>query len=87
VDLRSSRRKFPIANHSRKADAEGKHKKQSGGTASSAFAASKMEPIERGKRGVRGRRFSVAPFRGLDSSVEKGIRDAARAAISLGFRR
>ena len=71
-----------------KADAEGKHKKQSGGHGQFGVCRVKMEPIERGK----GIEFVDDVFGGAIPknwipSVEKGIRDMAfKIAGSLAFK-
>jgi elongation factor G len=69
-----------------KADAEGKHKKQSGGHGQFGVCRIKMEPIERGK----GIEFVDDIFGGSIPknwipSVEKGIRDAAARGYLAGF--
>jgi elongation factor G len=69
-----------------KADAEGKHKKQSGGHGQFGVCRIKMEPIERGK-GVEfvDDVFGGAIPRNWIPSVEKGIRDAAARGFLAGF--
>ena len=69
-----------------KADAEGKHKKQSGGHGQFGVCRVKFEPIERGK----GIEFIDDIFGGSIPknwipSVEKGIRDAAARGFLAGF--
>ena len=69
-----------------KADAEGKHKKQSGGHGQFGVARIKMEPLPRGK----GIEFVDDIFGGAIPhnwipSVEKGIRDAAERGYLAGF--
>jgi elongation factor G len=69
-----------------KADAEGKHKKQSGGHGQFGVCRIKMEPIERG----RGIEFVDDIFGGSIPknwipSVEKGIRDSAARGYLAGF--
>ena len=69
-----------------KADAEGKHKKQSGGHGQFGVCRVKMEPIERGK----GIEFVDDVFGGAIPknwipSVEKGIRDSAARGYLAGF--
>jgi elongation factor G len=69
-----------------KADAEGKHKKQSGGHGQFGVCRVKMEPIERGK----GIEFVDDIFGGSIPknwipSVEKGIRDSAARGYLAGF--
>jgi elongation factor G len=69
-----------------KADAEGKHKKQSGGHGQFGVCRIKMEPIERGK----GIEFVDDIFGGSIPknwipSVEKGIRDSAARGYLAGF--
>src|SRR5207248_4660829 len=69
-----------------KADAEGKHKKQSGGHGQFGVCRVKMEPIERGK-GVEfvDDVFGGAIPKNWIPSVEKGIRDAAARGYLAGF--
>ena len=69
-----------------KADAEGKHKKQSGGHGQFGVCRIKMEPVERGK-GVEfvDDVFGGAIPRNWIPSVEKGIRDAAARGYLAGF--
>ena len=69
-----------------KADAEGKHKKQSGGHGQFGVCRVKFEPIERGK----GIEFVDDVFGGAIPknwipSVEKGLRDAAARGFLAGF--
>ena len=73
-----------------KADAEGKHKKQSGGHGQFGVCRIKMEPIERGK----GVEFVDDIFGGsipgqyvpaVEKGVERGIRDAAARGYLAGF--
>ncbi|MBZ5526968.1 MAG: elongation factor G [Acidobacteriia bacterium] len=69
-----------------KADAEGKHKKQTGGHGQFGVCRIKMEPIERGK----GIEFVDDVFGGAIPknwipSVEKGIRDSAARGYLAGF--
>ncbi|HYL64817.1 MAG TPA: elongation factor G [Candidatus Methylomirabilis sp.] len=69
-----------------KADAEGKHKKQSGGHGQFGVCRIKMEPIERGK----GIEFVDDIFGGSIPknwipSVERGIRDSAARGYLAGF--
>jgi elongation factor G len=69
-----------------KADAEGKHKKQSGGHGQFGVARIKMEPLPRGK----GVEFVDDIFGGAIPhnwipSVERGIRDAAERGYLAGF--
>jgi len=69
-----------------KADAEGKHKKQSGGHGQFGVCRVKFEPIERGK----GIEFVDDVFGGAIPnnwipSVEKGLRDAAARGYLAGF--
>jgi elongation factor G len=69
-----------------KADAEGKHKKQSGGHGQFGVCRIKMEPAERGK-GIEfvDDVFGGAIPRNWIPSVEKGIRDAAARGYLAGF--
>src|SRR6202049_3127689 len=69
-----------------KADAEGKHKKQSGGHGQFGLCRIKMEPLPRGK----GIEFVDDVFGGAIPknwipSVEKGVRDAAERGFLAGF--
>src|SRR6201987_5895869 len=69
-----------------KADAEGKHKKQSGGHGQFGVCRVKMEPVERGK-GVEfvDDVFGGAIPRNWIPSVERGIREAAARGYLAGF--
>jgi len=69
-----------------KADAEGKHKKQSGGHGQFGVCRVKFEPIERG-RGIDfvDDIFGGAIPKNWIPSVEKGIRDAAARGYLAGF--
>jgi elongation factor G len=69
-----------------KADAEGKHKKQSGGHGQFGVCRIKMEPIERGK-GIDfvDDIFGGAIPKNWIPSVEKGIRDSAARGYLAGF--
>src|ERR1700756_3455264 len=69
-----------------KADAEGKHKKQSGGHGQFGVCRIKMEPVERGK-GIEfvDDVFGGAIPRNWIPSVERGIRDAAARGYLAGF--
>jgi elongation factor G len=87
VDLTLKPPKVPYRETIRgKADAEGKHKKQSGGHGQFGVCRVKMEPIERGK----GVEFVDDIFGGSIPknwipSVEKGIRDSAARGYLAGF--
>jgi elongation factor G len=87
VDLTLKPPKVPYRETIRgKADAEGKHKKQSGGHGQFGVCRIKMEPIERGK----GIEFVDDIFGGSIPhnwipSVERGIRDAAARGYLAGF--
>jgi elongation factor G len=87
VDLTLKPPKVPYRETIRgKADAEGKHKKQTGGHGQFGVCRIKMEPIERGK----GVEFVDDVFGGAIPnnwipSVEKGIRDAAARGFLAGF--
>jgi elongation factor G len=87
VDLTLKPPKVPYRETIRgKADAEGKHKKQSGGHGQFGVCRIKMEPTERGK----GIEFVDDIFGGSIPknwipSVEKGIRDAAARGYLCGF--
>ena len=87
VDLTLKPPKVPYRETIRgKADAEGKHKKQSGGHGQFGVCRVKMEPIERGK----GIEFVDDVFGGAIPknwipSVEKGIRDSAARGYLAGF--
>src|SRR6266436_4587720 len=87
VDLTLKPPKVPYRETIRgKADAEGKHKKQSGGHGQFGVCRIKMEPIERGK-GVEfvDDVFGGAIPKNWIPSVEKGIRDAAARGYLAGF--
>src|SRR5579859_4465603 len=87
VDLTLKPPKVPYRETIRgKADAEGKHKKQSGGHGQFGVCRIKMEPIERGK-GVEfvDDVFGGAIPRNWIPSVEKGIRDSAARGFLAGF--
>jgi elongation factor G len=87
VDLALKPPKVPYRETIRgKADAEGKHKKQTGGHGQFGVCRIKMEPIERGK----GVEFVDDIFGGAIPhnwipSVEKGIRDSAARGYLAGF--
>src|ERR1700675_1662261 len=87
VDLTLKPPKVPYRETIRgRADAEGKHKKQSGGHGQFGVCRIKMEPTERGK----GIEFVDDIFGGSIPknwipSVEKGIRDAAARGYLAGF--
>src|SRR5579871_5440785 len=87
VDLTLKPPKVPYRETIRgKADAEGKHKKQSGGHGQFGVCRIKMEPVERGK-GVEfvDDVFGGAIPRNWIPSVERGIRDAAARGYLAGF--
>jgi elongation factor G len=87
VDLTLKPPKVPYRETIRgKADAEGKHKKQSGGHGQFGVCRIKMEPAERGK-GIEfvDDVFGGAIPRNWIPSVEKGIRDAAARGYLAGF--
>jgi elongation factor G len=69
-----------------KADAEGKHKKQSGGHGQFGVCRVKFEPLERGK-GVEfvDDVFGGAILKNWIPSVERGIREAAARGFLAGF--
>src|SRR6201993_609873 len=87
VDLTLKPPKVPYRETIRgKADAEGKHKKQSGGHGQFGVCRVKFEPVERGK----GIEFVDDVFGGAIPknwipSVEKGIREAAARGFLAGF--
>ena len=87
VDLTLKPPKVPYLETIRgKADAEGKHKKQTGGHGQFGVCRIKMEPVERGK----GIEFVDDVFGGAIPknwipSVEKGIRDSAARGYLAGF--
>src|SRR5712675_74342 len=87
VDLTLKPPKVPYRETIRgKADAEGKHKKQSGGHGQFGVCRIKMEPVERGK----GIEFVDDVFGGAIPknwipSVERGIREAAARGYLAGF--
>ena len=87
VDLTLKPPKVPYRETIRgKADAEGKHKKQTGGHGQFGVCRIKMEPVERGK----GVEFVDDIFGGSIPknwipSVEKGIRDSAARGYLAGF--
>jgi elongation factor G len=87
VDLTLKPPKVPYRETIRgKADAEGKHKKQSGGHGQFGVCRIKMEPVERGK-GIEfvDDVFGGAIPRNWIPSVERGIRDAAARGYLAGF--
>jgi elongation factor G len=87
VDLTLKPPKVPYRETIRgKADAEGKHKKQSGGHGQFGVCRVKMEPIERGK-GIEfvDDIFGGAIPKNWIPSVEKGIRDSAARGYLAGF--
>jgi elongation factor G len=87
VDLTLKPPKVPYRETIRgKADAEGKHKKQSGGHGQFGVCRVKFEPIERGK-GIEfvDDIFGGAIPKNWIPSVEKGIRDAAARGYLAGF--
>ncbi len=87
VDLTLKPPKVPYRETIRgKADAEGKHKKQSGGHGQFGVCRVKFEPIERGK-GIEfvDDVFGGAIPRNWIPSVEKGIRDTAARGFLAGF--
>jgi elongation factor G len=87
VDLTLKPPKVPYRETIRgKADAEGKHKKQSGGHGQFGVCRVKFEPIERGK-GIEfvDDVFGGAIPRNWIPSVEKGIRDTAIRGHLAGF--
>ncbi|MBS1842643.1 MAG: elongation factor G [Acidobacteria bacterium] len=87
VDLTLKPPKVPYRETIRgKADAEGKHKKQSGGHGQFGVCRVKFEPVERGK-GIEfvDDVFGGAIPRNWIPSVEKGIRDTAIRGFLAGF--
>jgi elongation factor G len=87
VDLTLHPPKVPYRETIRaKADAEGKHKKQTGGHGQFGVARIRMEPLPRG-RGVEfvDDVFGGAIPKNWIPSVEKGIRDAAERGYLAGF--
>lgn len=87
VDLTLKPPKVPYRETIRgKADAEGKHKKQSGGHGQFGVCRVKFEPIERGK-GIEfvDDVFGGAIPRNWIPSVERGIREAAARGYLAGF--
>ncbi|GAC1637388.1 MAG: hypothetical protein NVS9B14_17270 [Candidatus Acidiferrum sp.] len=87
VDLTLKPPKVPYRETIRgKADAEGKHKKQSGGHGQFGVCRVKFEPLERGK-GIEfvDDVFGGAIPRNWIPSVEKGIRDTAIRGYLAGF--
>ena len=87
VDLTLKPPKVPYRETIRgKADAEGKHKKQSGGHGQFGVCRVKMEPIERGK-GIEfvDDIFGGAIPKNWIPSVERGIREAAARGYLAGF--
>jgi elongation factor G len=87
VDLTLKPPKVPYRETIRgKADAEGKHKKQSGGHGQFGVCRVKMEPVERGK-GIEfvDDIFGGAIPKNWIPSVERGIREAAARGYLAGF--
>ena len=87
VDLTLKPPKVPYRETIRgKADAEGKHKKQSGGHGQFGVCRVKFEPLERGK-GIEfvDDIFGGAIPKNWIPSVEKGIRDTAERGYLAGF--
>src|SRR5262250_3161253 len=87
VDLTLKPPKVPYRETIRgKADAEGKHKKQSGGHGQFGVCRVKFEPIERGK-GIEfvDDIFGGAIPKNWIPSVEKGVREAAARGFLAGF--
>jgi elongation factor G len=87
VDLTLKPPKVPYRETIRgRADAEGKHKKQSGGHGQFGVCRIKMEPVERGK-GIEfvDDIFGGAIPKNWIPSVEKGIREAAARGYLAGF--